>query len=71
MFINKKFTEKKSLKLWKLDYSVQVFNTDGTHNLGEAITYEVTMVMHYKGHCELAVFEVCDLRKTNLIIGHS
>ena len=30
---------------------------------------EVTMVMSYQGHKEKAVFEVCDLGKTNLIIG--
>ena len=71
MFIDKKFAEEKGLKLRKLDYPVQVFNTDGTRNLGGAITHKVTMVMRYKGHCELAVFEVCDLGKTNLIIGHT
>ena len=30
---------------------------------------EVTMVMSYQGHKEKAVFKVCDLGKTNLIIG--
>ena len=29
------------------------------------------MVVHYKRHCELAVFEVCNLEKTNLIIDHT
>ena len=30
---------------------------------------EVTMIMSYQGHKEKAVFKVCDLGKTNLIIG--
>ena len=32
---------------------------------------EVTLIMFYQGHKERAVFEVCDLEKTNLIIGYT
>ena len=48
IFINKKYAKEKGLKLWKLDYPVQVYNTDRTCNLSRAIIYEVTIVMHYK-----------------------
>ena len=46
-----------------------VYNIDGTVNRGGTIKEEVTMVLKYQEHQERAVFEVCDLGKTNLIIG--
>ena len=46
-----------------------MYNIDGTENKGGSITEEVTMIMSYKIHKEMAVFKVCDLGKTNLMIG--
>ena len=46
-----------------------MYNIDGTENKGGSIMEEVTMVMSYQSHKEKAVFEVCDLGKTNLLIG--
>ena len=46
-----------------------MYNVDGTMNQGGSITHETTMMMSHKGHCEKAVFEVCDLGKSNIIIG--
>ena len=40
-------------------------------NRGESITEEVTLILSYQGHKEHAVFEVCDLGKSNLIIGYT
>ena len=46
-----------------------MYNIDGTENKEGSITEEVTMIMSYQGHKEKVVFKVCDLGKTNLIIG--
>jgi len=37
----------------------------------EAITEEVTLILSYQGHKECAVFKVCDLGKSNLIVGYT
>ena len=71
LFIDKKFVEEHGLRTHKLNIPIRVFNADGTQNLGGQITHEVNLVIRYKGHSEIAVFEVCDLGKTSLIIGHT
>ena len=48
-----------------------MYNIDGTENQGGQITEEVPLIMSYRDHKERAVFEVCDLGKTNLIIGQT
>jgi len=40
-------------------------------NRGGSITEEVILILSYQGHKECAVFEVCDLGKSNLIIGYT
>jgi len=40
-------------------------------NRGGSITEEVTLILSYQGHKECTVFEVCDLGKSNLIIGYT
>jgi len=42
---------------------------NGTSNSGGAITYEVEVNMFYKGHVERVQIDVCELRKTNVILG--
>ena len=37
-------------------------------NQGGSITHETTMMMLHKGHHEKAVFKICDLGKSNIII---
>ena len=44
-------------------------NVDGTPNKGGSITHQADLTMTYKGHRERATFEVCDLGRTELIIG--
>ena len=53
----------------KADKLIRMYNVDGTVNQGGSITHETTMMMSHKGHCEKAVFKVCDLGKSNIIIG--
>jgi len=40
-------------------------------NRGGSITEEVTLILSYQGHKEHAVFKVCNLGKSNLIIGYT
>jgi len=42
---------------------------DGTRNSGGAITHEVEVNMFYKGHVERVRMDVCELGKTNVILG--
>jgi len=71
IFINKKFAEENEIALWLLDKPIWVYNVDGTLNQGGLITHEVTLMLSQKGHKEKAVFEVCDLGKSTVIIGYT
>jgi len=54
----------------KLEHPIEVYNINGSVNRGGSIT-EVTLISSYQGHKECAVFKVCDLGKSNLIIGYT
>ena len=41
---------------------------DGTSNSGSAITHEVEVNMFYKEHMERIQIDVCELRKTEVIL---
>jgi len=71
MFINKKFAEGNGIAMWLLDKLIWVYNVDGTLNQGGSITHEVTLMMSHKVHKKKAVFEVCDLGKSTVIIGYT
>ena len=66
--MDRKFAEHNGIAMRKLDKPIRIYNVDGTMNQGGAITHETTMMMSHKGHHEKAVFEVCDLGKSNIII---
>ena len=69
VFMDRKFAECNGIAMWKLDKPIHVYNVDGMLNQGGLITHETTMMMiSHKGHCEKAVFEVCNLGKSNIII---
>ena len=46
-----------------------VRNVDGMINVGGAITHQVECNMFFKGHMERARMDVCNLGKTELILG--
>ena len=69
MFINKKMAAKHGFRLQKLKRPVAVRNVDGTNNSGGAITHQVKVNMYYKSHVERMRMDVCDLGKTNVILG--
>ena len=69
VFMDRKFAERNGIAMQKLDKPIRVYNVNRTLNQGGLITHETTMMMLHKGNCEKAVFEVCDLGKSNIIIG--
>jgi len=71
MFIDKKFAEGNGIVMRLLDKPIRVHNVDGTLNQGGSITHEDTLMLSHKGHKEKAVFEVCDLGKSTVIIGYT
>ena len=46
-------------------------NVDGTGNSGDAIMHEVEVNMFYKGHVERVRMNICELGKTDVILGMS
>jgi len=70
LFIDRGFVHRNGLKTRALDQPIKVYNVDGTLNQGGSITEEITLMISHKGHKEKAVFEVCDLGKSAVILGH-
>jgi len=69
MFMNRQMAARHGFKLQKLERPLMVKNVDGTVNSGRAITYQVECNVFYKGHIERMRMDVCDLGKTEEILG--
>jgi len=69
MFMDKKTAAKHKFKLQKLKRPIAVRNIDGTNNSGRAIIHQVEVNMYYKNHVERIRIDVCDLGKTDVILG--
>ena len=69
MFADRKFVEKNGFKLEKLERAVRIKNVDGTENSGGVVTHEIECNVYYKGHVERMRLDVCDLGRTEVILG--
>jgi len=69
MFIDKRITAKHGFKLQKLERPIMVRNVNGTNNSGRAIIHQVEANVYYKGHVERIRMDVCNLGKTEVILG--
>ena len=69
VFMNKRMAARHVFKLQKLERPIIVRNMDGTNNSGGAITHQVEVNMYYKGHVERIRMDICDLEKTEIILG--
>ena len=69
MFMDQKMVVKYGFRLQKLKRLIMVRNVDGTNNSARAITYQVEVNMYYKGHIERMKMDVCNLEKTDIILG--
>jgi len=69
MFIDKKIAAKHGFRLQKLERPVTVRNVDGTNNSGGAITHQVKVNVYYKNHIGRMRMDVCNLGRTDIILG--
>jgi len=69
MFMDKRMAARHGFKLQKLERPIAVRNVDGTNNSGEAIIHQVEANVYYKGHVERIRMDICDLGKTEIILG--
>jgi len=69
IFMDKRMAARHGFKLQKLKRPIIVKNVDETNNSGEAITHQVKYNIYYKGHIERIRIDVCDLEKTEVILG--
>ena len=71
MFIDKRMAARHGFKLQKLERPIIVRNVNGTNNSGGAIIHQIKVNIYYKGHVERIRMDVCDLGKTEIILGIS
>jgi len=69
IFMDRKIAARNRFKLQKLERPVVVRNMDSTNNSGGAITHQVKVNVYYKSHVERMRMDVCDLGRTNVILG--
>jgi len=69
MFMDRQMAARHGFKLQKLERPLMVKNMNGTVNSGGAITYQVECNVFYKGYMERMRMDVCDLGKTEVILG--
>jgi len=69
MFMDRQTAARHGFKLRKLERPLMVKNVDGTANSGGAITHQVECNVFYKGHMERMRMDICDLGKTEVILG--
>jgi len=69
LFMNTIFAREKGFKMKKLKKPLLVRNVDGTVNAEGAITHQVECNIFFKGHVERARIDVCNLGKTEVILG--
>jgi len=69
MFMDRQTAARHGFKLQKLERPLVVRNVDSMNNSGGAITYQVECNVFYKGHTERMRMDMCDLGKTEVILG--
>ena len=69
LFMNMTFAKEKGFKIEKLKKPLVARNVDGMINVGGAIMHQVECNMFFKGHMERARMDMCNLEKTELILG--
>jgi len=69
LFIDTTFAKEKGFKMEKLKNPLLVRNVDRTANVGGAIMHQVECNMFFKGYVERVRMDVCNLGKTEVILG--
>ena len=69
MFMDKRTVAKHGFKLQKLERPIAIRNMNRTNNSGGAIMHQVKCNVYYKDHIIRMRMDVCDLGKTEVILG--
>ena len=69
LFMDTTFAREKGFKMERIKNPLLVKNVDGTVNVGGAIMHQVKCNMFFKGHVERVRMDVCNLGKTEVILG--
>jgi len=69
LFMDTTFAREKGFKMERMKNPLLVKNVDGTVNVGGAIMHQVECNMFFKGHVERVRMDVCNLGKTEVILG--
>ena len=69
MFMNKKIAARYGFRLQKLERPVTVKNMDSINNSREVITHQVEVNVYYKNYVERMRMDICDLERTDVILG--
>jgi len=69
LFMDTAFAKEKGFKMEKMKRPLLVKNVDGSENIGGAITHQVECNMFFKGHIERVQMDICNLGKTEVILG--
>ena len=69
MFMDRKMAAKYGFRLQKLERPVMVINVDGTNNSGGVIIHKVEVNVYYKSYIERIRINMCNLKRTDIILG--
>jgi len=69
MFMDRQMVARYGFKLQKLKRLLVIRNVDSTNNSRGAIMHQVKCNVFYKGHVERIRMDICDLGKTEMILG--
>ena len=69
VFMDRKMAARHGFWLQKLERPVQVRNIDSTNNSTGVITHQAEVNMYYKGHVKRMRMNMCNLGKTDIILG--
>ena len=69
MFMDQKMAARHRFRLQKLERPIVVRNVDRTNNSVGAIAHQVEVNVYYKGHVERMRMDVCNLGRTDIILG--
>jgi len=69
LFMDMTFAREKEFKMERMKYPLLVKNVDGIVNVRGAIMHQVKCNMFFKGHIERVRMDMCNLGKTEVILG--
>lgn len=70
-FLDWNYVKQNHFRTRRLDRAIPVYNVDGTLNSNGSITHTCELMMCHEDHTEQIRFYITDLRKKEIIIGHS